>query len=132
MLKLLKQEDYAILLVSELASSPHQLISLTEIEKAHGVSLLFLKKLARSLKTAGIIESKEGAKGGYILSRDPKRISILQIFNAIEEKNQWSKTKEQGNCPLVTSCLPQKIRKTLADRLEKSLKTISVYDLVYT
>lgn len=129
MLKLLKQEDVAILLVSELVHSPSQRISLTNIANTHGISLLFLKKLARSLKIAGIIESKEGAGGGYTLAREPKKISVLDILEAVEEKNHWTKTKEQGNCPLVPACLPQKIRKTLVDRVGKSLKTISVYDI---
>lgn len=131
MLRLLRQEDFAILLVSELAGSPHQLMSLTEIGRAHGVSLLFLKKLARSLRTAGIIDSKEGARGGYTLARDPKRISILEVLEAIGEKNTWTKTKEQGDCPLIKSCLPQKIRKTLIDRVEGSLHSLSLYDLTH-
>ncbi len=132
MLKLLKQEDCAILLVSELASSPNRVVSLTEIGKIHGVSLLFLKKLARNLKIAGIIESKEGAKGGYMLSREAKLISVLDVMEAVQEKYPWRKMSVRADCPLAATCLPQKIRKTLVDRIEKSLHTLSLYDLTHS
>ena len=132
MLRLLRQEDFAILLVSELAGSPDHLISLTEIGRSHGVSMLFLKKIAHNLKKAGIIDSKEGVRGGYFLTRNPKNISVLDILKSFGEKNERSSTVTQEKCPLINSCLPQKIRKTLVDRLEQSLKTISIFDLIHS
>lgn len=127
MLKLLKQEDFAILLVHELVASK-QLVSLSEIGKAHGVSVLFLKKLARLLKAAGIIKSREGLGGGYSVSRDPKTISVLEIMEAVEEKNSWNKTKQIDNCPLAV-CSIQNTRKTIIQRIEDTLRNISIYEL---
>lgn len=121
-----------MLLVSELAASPNRLVSLTEIGKTHGISLLFLKKLARNLKTAGIIESKEGAKGGYVLSRDARHVSVLEVMEAVQEKHPWRKMHQRENCPLSAACMPQKIRKTLVDRVEQSLNSISLYDLTHS
>ncbi len=131
MLRLLRQEDVAILLMSELAHYPDRSISLAEIGKNHGVSMLFLKKLARHLRGAGLIESKEGAYGGYKLARDARAISVWDVMQAVggEQKIEHSRnTQEQ--CPLYAGCLPQTIRKTLSDALRGSLSTIFLCDLI--
>lgn len=133
MLKLLKQEDFALLLVSELASSSHHLVSLSVIGRAHGVSVLFLKKLARDLRRAGIIESKEGAGGGYRLTKSAKSISVLDVMEAVQKRKQEMSVPFyiKKYCPLHTHCLPQTIRKTLGEALHESLRTISLYDLTH-
>jgi Rrf2 family protein len=43
-----------------------------------------LNKVLKSLVISGIIESKEGAKGGLMLARDPKDITLLDVFKAVE------------------------------------------------
>ncbi len=130
MLRLLKQENVAILLVSELASSPDHLISLAHIAKRHGVSLLFLKKLALQLREAGLIKSKEGVGGGYRLSRDAKSISILDCLKALQ-KHKTPEISGNRKCPLHPDCLPHVIRSTLGKRIFESLAAISLYDLIY-
>ena len=41
-------------------------------------------KILQSLNRTGIIETREGAKGGVRLAVSPEEITILDIFNAIE------------------------------------------------
>ncbi len=41
-------------------------------------------KILQNLNRAGIIETREGAKGGVRLAMSPSKITILDIFNAIE------------------------------------------------
>ena len=43
-------------------------------------------KILGSLTRAGIIHSREGAKGGVRLATDPTRLTALSIFNAIEQQ----------------------------------------------
>lgn len=133
MLRLLKQEDFAILFASELASSPRHLVSLAVIGKAHGVSIPFLKKLARDLRKAGLVESKEGAGGGYRLAKGANSISVLDIMEAVGERKQEAmvRTYIKKQCPLHAHCLPQTIRERLGEALRGSLRTISLHDLVH-
>lgn len=43
-----------------------------------------MEQLFSTLKKAGLIVSLRGAKGGYILSREPKDISVGEIIRALE------------------------------------------------
>jgi len=44
----------------------------------------YLRKLARKLVEAGLLSSSRNKFSGYTLSKEPKEISLLDIFNAIE------------------------------------------------
>jgi Rrf2 family transcriptional regulator, cysteine metabolism repressor len=131
-MKLPRSEDIALLFMTELISVyPKGLISLSVVAKDHGLSVLFLKKLARKLKLAKLIISKEGVNGGYSLNKDPKQISVLDIFNAIESESRIVENSQiLGNCPLTTNCLPQKLHQTVIDTLDKQLGKLYLNEIL--
>ena len=132
-MKIPKQEDYAILLMSELSRVyPHGRVSLMVISKRHGISQLFLKKIALRLKKAGLIQSKEGLHGGYSLDKIPTRISVWDVIQAANPQKVYESQNTRGVCPLYTQCLPQTINKTIAHALERSLGEITLLHLVKT
>ena len=49
-----------------------------------GLSDSYLKKIMRQLVVAGLVDSEAGKKGGFVLKRAPKNISLLDVFEAIE------------------------------------------------
>lgn len=61
------------------------------ISDSLGVSDSYLKKIIRQLVVAGLITSEAGKKGGVYLSRTPDKISLLDIFEAIEGKEPFAK-----------------------------------------
>ncbi len=81
-MKLTRQEEVAILVVSSIGARINQRVPLSDIASEHGISQLFLKKIARNLRKAGIIDSKEGVDGGYTLAKDPSSISVLDILKS--------------------------------------------------
>jgi Rrf2 family protein len=128
-MKFIKQEDFAVLLMSELAKNYHKkLVSLSEVSATHGVSVLFLKKIARLLRGAGLVVSKEGATGGYALAKAPNVITVWDVLHAGSGK-QDTQSLSKNPCPLFTRCLPQRINKTIEESVEKSLRKISLYQL---
>ena len=58
--------------------------TLNNICEARDLPKQYLVKLFSVLAKADIITAVRGKKGGYVLSRDPKRISVLQVVEAIE------------------------------------------------
>lgn len=83
-MKFTKQEDYAVILMAELAKAgADKYQSLGKISKDYEVSRLFLKNIAIKLKAAGLIKSREGVAGGYLLSRPANKINLLEIISAL-------------------------------------------------
>lgn len=108
MFQVSRQVDYAVQFVSRLAQlEAQQTLSLRTFSNESTISFLFLQKIARSLKQAGIIDSTKGARGGYFLVMPAGRISLMHVVEAIEgpygvvdcvhgmcNKTQDCKTKE--------------------------------------
>lgn len=57
-----------------------------------GVSDSYLKKIIRQLVVAGLITSEAGKKGGVSLKKHPDKITLLDIFEAIEGKEKFIET----------------------------------------
>lgn len=132
-MKMPRQEDFAILLMGELACHYRQrLVSLNQIAHTHGVSMLFLKKIARLLKRAGLTESKEGKGGGYFLTKKPQEVTLWDILQAVSPRSpdMSIEASQRKFCPLYKDCLPQKIRKTVAEITAKSFASVTLADLL--
>lgn len=59
------------------------------LSKRLALSDSYLKKTVRKLVVAGIVQSIASKDGGFKLKRQPKDISMLDIFEAIEGKNSF-------------------------------------------
>ena len=60
------------------------------LQQAHPVSYTHLDVYKRQV-VAGLITSEAGKKGGVCLSRKPDKITLLDIFEAIEGKEPFAK-----------------------------------------
>jgi Rrf2 family protein len=131
-MKIPKQEDFAMLFMGELARYYRvRLVTLREIAQTHGVSLLFLKKIVRFLRQAGLVESKEGTSGGYFLAKKPSMITLWEIIQAASGQNKIPPAiLAKKTCPLYSECLPQKIKKTVTSAISHSFSAITLADLV--
>lgn len=56
-----------------------------DISKAEGIPAKYLTKILHRLAQAGLIKSSKGSRG-YNFFKNPKQISLLQLFEAIERK----------------------------------------------
>ena len=125
-----KHEHYGLLLMGELASNKQKYpLSLMEVSRRHGVSLPFLKKIVRSLRTSGLVQSKEGVGGGYTLARKPESISLWEIISSFDAAAS-DVLSMSPVCPLNTSCLPQHIRSLVSESIKERLEGISLKEVV--
>ncbi len=67
-----------------LAANPGKPISTREIASALEVSEAHLSKVMQRLARTGLVNSVRGPKGGFLLARSPARISLLEVYEAIE------------------------------------------------
>lgn len=58
--------------------------SLAQIAEDNGLPFAYLEHLAARLKKAGLVESRRGPRGGYLLGRPAEDITMAQIVEALE------------------------------------------------
>jgi Rrf2 family protein len=126
-MKFTRQEEIALLFASELAKHRDTFVPLSDIAQKHGISLLFLKNIARMLKKEGMVMSKEGLNGGYMLYKDPSEISAFQVMQAVHGTSKDAGiVKSNFSCPLHPSCMPQKIRHLISDAFMRYLSDVTI------
>src|SRR3954471_5474873 len=77
--------EYGIRVLVELARRDGEApISLAEIAEANGLPLAYLEHLVARLRKAGLVESRRGARGGYLLARSPDEITMAEVVEALE------------------------------------------------
>lgn len=105
-MKITQAVEYGILGVIYLARQPEgRLVMIDEICESEGVPKSFLAKIFQSLTKAGIVRSRQGAGGGFALTRKPEDISILNVIEAIEGKIALQRCLEDfPDCPKFESC----------------------------
>jgi Rrf2 family transcriptional regulator, cysteine metabolism repressor len=59
-------------------------ISLAEIADDDGLPLAYLEHLMARLRKAGLVDSRRGARGGYLLARPADEITMAEVVSALE------------------------------------------------
>jgi len=75
---------YAIEALSYLARHAGESMRVGEIADIAEIPPAYLSKIFQRLADAGIVESKRGYKGGVRLNRQPEKLNLLEIDEAVE------------------------------------------------
>ena len=78
---LFRQVDYAIRCLVVLSRTRDRVATKGEIAKAALAPDLFVAKILQRLVRAGLVRSVRGVHGGFVLERDPARLSLLDVIN---------------------------------------------------
>jgi Rrf2 family protein len=76
--------DYAVRAAIELAAHGDAPVSAERIAEAQQIPVNFLENILLDLRRAGIVDSRRGAAGGYLLARPAKEIVIADVVRAVE------------------------------------------------
>jgi Rrf2 family protein len=132
MFHLSRKTDYGLLLLIELAHKK-QTISLKEFAKSRLISFFFLQKVAYQLRKNGLIEAERGKSGGYFLSREPKKITLKEIFETLEGPvsiAQGLELKEKLPCPNEETFTAHRGLSLLNRDLKESLSRITLQHFI--
>jgi len=104
--------------------------SVKEIAERTGLPQPYLEQILLSVKGAGLVRSKRGVGGGYVLARDPAEITLAEVVSAVEGpqlRMQEPHDHCEGHCVLqeVWACLDEETRRvlervTLAELVERT------------
>ena len=102
-----------------------RIVSLREISQKELIPFDFLEKIISQLQKAKLLKGIKGVSGGYILSKDPKKITAKDIVDVLEETTSV-------NCVLCgkkSKCASRNVWIKVDLALSKALKSVKLSNL---
>jgi len=129
-----KSTAYALQALIEL-SKYDKPIDVTTLSDKTDIPKPFLAKLLQNLSKKNIIKSYKGIHGGFLLTKKPEEIKILDIFKTIEDKESLvfycssnAKNCTRGNRSSICSTLP--FFTTLEKEIDKIIEKYTLADVI--
>ncbi|PSN13159.1 transcriptional regulator [filamentous cyanobacterium CCP5] len=117
------KSEYALLALLELSIhySAGEPMQIRQIAAKQNIPDRYLEQLLATLRRAGLVRSQRGARGGYLLAREPWQVSLYEVVSCIEgfdnqsDRDQTPDTTEG----LVIQGVWQEVRTAAEDMLQK-------------
>jgi Rrf2 family protein len=107
-------------------------ISLKDLASRQEISPKYLEQLLIPLRTAGIIKSIRGAKGGYVLARDPGLVCLDEIILILEGSMAPVECVDNPeSCHRACLCVTHEVWCSIGERVTQMLHSITLRDLVH-
>jgi Rrf2 family protein len=105
-MQITRQADYAVRAVLHLAQIKiGDRASTSTVAKEQRIPPSFLAKIISQLSIAGLLHTSRGARGGVMLARDPKDITLLEVIEAIDGPIQLNEcVGDDGVCTFDGDC----------------------------
>lgn len=133
MVKLGKLTDYGLVLMTCIAATDGAQRTARDLAAESKLPFTTVSKLLKQLLQSGLLLSHRGIKGGYMLSRRPGDISVVDIIAAIEGPmalTECSTDGVSGLCNLELSCPIKSNQRVINQAVRGVLEKITLADLV--
>ena len=108
-------------------------VSVASIAKKEKLSVSYLEQLLNRLKRSGIIRSIRGPCGGYVLAKNPARISVYAVMKVLEGDLALvfcvSDKSIHNKCDRMSECVTKFLWKRLNNCIKDVLESVSLADL---
>ena len=109
-------------------------LSIAAIARESSVPYAYLEQLIVPLRKAGLVESRRGAQGGYVLTRAPEEIRVGDVYRVMEgpiaPMDCVSENPDDQNCPLIPNCETRPVWLKVRDSIAHAIDSITLADLV--
>jgi Rrf2 family protein len=122
-MKFSKKSEYALRAMVVMSSRQGALQTIPRISAEAGVPSKFLEQILLALRHAGLLQSRRGAGGGYLLEKAPSSIRLIEIIEAVE-----SAVSSPGS-PLPKDAVEMFLA-DISGHIQKRLEETTLEDLV--
>ena len=99
-----------------LVRDPRGMASSAELADALGTHAVVIRRLLGSLRSSGIVESRSGRGGGWAIARDPARVRLSDIQEALAKAgSQPQSALDKVLASADAACLARLAEFSLAD-----------------
>lgn len=131
MLKLSKMTDYATVILSVIAKDRLRIHGAIQVSETTGIALPTVSKILKILTKSGLLVSVRGAKGGYVLAREPGKITVVMIISALEGPIALTECSiSHKGCDQASGCRIQGNWHLINQKIAHALESVTLADLM--
>ena len=134
-MKLSTKSRYGLRALFDIAyNSPNHPAQIQDISRRQQISPRYLEQIFQSLKRKGILRSKRGPQGGYILAKNPEDITVKDIVQATEGDMLLvdcipGTKRKKSECLFTGNCVTQTVWQEASLKLDELFSGITLKDL---
>ena len=107
--------------------------SVRDIAERTGLPQPYLEQILLALKGAGLVRSKRGVGGGYMLARTPEEISLSDIVSAVDGPivaGDFGQPHTGGACDHEGQCVLLAVWDDVGEHMRRYLEAATLADVV--
>ena len=107
--------------------------SVRDIAERTGLPQPYLEQILLALKGAGLVRSKRGVGGGYVLARDPEETTLGQIVSAVDGPiavGDFGEPHQNGACEHEGQCILLAVWGDVGQHMREHLDSFTLADMV--
>jgi Rrf2 family iron-sulfur cluster assembly transcriptional regulator len=106
--------------------------SVKDVAERTGLPQPYLEQILLALKGAGLVRSKRGVGGGYVLARLPEEITLAQIVAAVDGPivaGDFGAPHENGACDHEGQCILLAVWADLGQQIREQLQSLTLAEM---
>ena len=110
-------------------------VQIQEIAQRQNIPIKFLEQILVLLKKEGLLESRRGPGGGYLLARNPADITVADVLKATDgplfsaECSQLYGDDPATACPMLPNCVLHPVWDNVAKKVSEVLESVDFEQL---
>ena len=130
MIRMSKLADYGTVVMAQMAHEPGRLQSTAEIAAHTRLPATTVSKVLKLLAKQMLVNAERGKHGGYRLSRQPARISVADIIDAVDGPFGLPECAAgSGLCPLESSCALNRHWRRISQLVRGAVESVTLDQL---
>lgn len=128
-MKLSKKGEYALRAMIALARANGSSMTISQIAVKQKLPKKFLEQILLALKSAGLVTSRAGPKGGYELGPPSQEISVRRILEAVVEPISRGASRKSGASSPQSIGKIEELLAEIRNHIREQLERIALSDL---
>jgi Rrf2 family iron-sulfur cluster assembly transcriptional regulator len=107
--------------------------SVRDIALRTGLPQPYLEQILLALKGAGLVRSKRGVGGGYVLARPPREITLAEIVSAVDgpiQAGDFGMPHENGACDHEGQCVLLSVWQEVSGHMRSHLQSYTLAEMM--
>jgi Rrf2 family cysteine metabolism transcriptional repressor len=131
-MKISTKGRYGLRVLVDIAAHQHTgPVILRDISSRQAISEKYLWQVINPLKAAGLVKSTRGAKGGYVLSKTPEKITLLDVISILEGPvSMVDCVVDPDKCGRSAACVTRWVWGKVEKDIKESMDNITLKEIL--